>query len=142
MSFDLALVEGDLKIQSGGTIKTVTHTSKIKQDVIKIILTALGSNKYHPWYGCAVSDDIVGQNISDDIVFSDIQSSIIQGLERLRTLQISQMTSQSISLAETIGSIGEVNVYRAIEDPRMLIIDVTVYSRRLDKIEETFTVVP
>jgi phage baseplate assembly protein W len=142
MSFDLALVEGDLKIQSDGSIKTVANTPKLKQDLIKLIQTEIGSNKYHPWYGCTVSDDIIGQHIIDDIIFADLQSSITQGLERLKTLQISQASTQNVTLSEMIGSIGEVNAYRSLEDARMIVIDVTVYSRRFDEIQETFKVSP
>lgn len=139
MSFDFALINNDLKILSNGKVRTVTDTPKLKQDVLKIILTPLGSNRFHRWYGCTVSEDIIGKNIPDNMMIMDIQTSISQSLDRLKKLQLAQLTSQKVTLAELISVIGEIIAYRSPEDRRQIKIDVTVYSRRMTKVEETFT---
>jgi len=140
MSFDLALINGDLKIQPDGSIKTVTDTPKLRQDIIKIILTPLGSNKNHLWYGCSISEDI-GRNFPDNLQLARIQNYISQSLDRLKALQKSQSTNQRVTLAELINSVGEIHTERDETDPRQMNVVVTVFSKRLAKIEELFTII-
>ena len=139
MSFDLALIENDLKLLPNGDIKTVSDTTKLRQDILKIILTSLGSNRFHPWYGCSVGDDIIGKNLPQNLLDLGIQTSVSQSLERLKKLQLQQQTNQHVTLAELINTIGPIFSYRAPEDPRQIKIDVTVFTRRLTEIRELFT---
>ena len=139
MSFDFALINNDLNMLPNGTMRTVVDTQKLRQDVLKLILTQLGSNRFHSWYGCTVSEDIIGKNLPDNMMGLDIQTSISQSLDRLKKLQQQQLTTQKVSLAELINVIGEIIAYRAPEDRRQIKIEVTVYSRRLTKVEEVFT---
>lgn len=139
MSFDFALIDNDLSLLQDGTVRMVKDTQKLRQDVLKVIITTLGSNRFHPWYGCTVSEDIIGKNLPNNMMLMDIQTSIQQSLDKLKKLQFQQLTVQKVSLAELINVIGEIIAYRSPEDPRQVKIDVTVYSRRLTKVEETFT---
>jgi phage baseplate assembly protein W len=139
MSFDFAIIESDLVIQPDGTMRTVEDTTKLRQDILKIITTSLGSNKFHPWYGCTVSDNIIGKNLPENLMMMEIETSITESLENLKKLQIQQSTSQRISLAELINTIGGVVAFRSPDDPRQVKIQVTVFTKRLTKIEETFT---
>ncbi len=141
MSFDFALVNNDLKIQTDGTMKTVKDTEKLRQDIVKIIITQLGSNRFHSWYGCSVSDDIIGKELPVNMMEMDIKSSVTQSLDRLRVLQTQQLTGQKVSMAELIHIIGEVVSYRSLDDPREVKIQATVYSKRLTEISEEFTLV-
>ena len=51
MSFDLSIEKGDIKIGSDGSLSTVSGNNKLRQDIIKILLTDIGDNKFHPKYG-------------------------------------------------------------------------------------------
>lgn len=139
MSFDFALINGDLQKLPTGAMRTVTDTQKLRQDILKVILTALGSNRFHPWYGCTIAEDSIGKNIPDSMLNLDIKASIAQSLDNLKKLQLQQMTTQSVSLAEIINVIGDIVAYRSPADRRQVKIDVTVYSRRLTDVNETFT---
>ena len=139
MSFDLALINNDLSLKSDGSVRTVEDTQKLRQDVLKIILTPLGSNRFHPWYGCTVSEDIIGKNLPEEMMLLDIKTSIQQSLDKLKKLQLQQLTTQKVSFAEIINVIGEAIAYRSPEDLRQVVIEVTVYSKRLTKVEESFT---
>lgn len=141
MSFDFALVEGDLSLTPDGKMRTVTDTPKLRQDVLKIILTPLGSNRNHPWYGCTLTEDIVGKGHPDNMIEADAKLAISQSLGRLQQLQRSQGTSQRVTLAEMINNIGDIYVNRSLQDPRQLNVVVNVLSRRLTKIEEVFTII-
>jgi len=141
MSFDLELINNDIKLQPDGKMRVVTDTPKLRQDIIKIILTPLGSVKSHPWYGCTVSDDLIGRNLPDHMLGSEIKASVTQSLERLKALQVGQATTQKVSLAEMINVIYEVDAERDVNDRRLVNIIVTVLSKRLTKIEELFTLI-
>ncbi|MFA5023429.1 MAG: hypothetical protein WC523_00530 [Patescibacteria group bacterium] len=140
MSFDISLINNDLSVQPNGAVKIVTDTPKLRQDIIKIIITPMGSVKNHPWYGCSISDDI-GRNFSDLLQLSRIQNNISKSLDRLKALQISQSSVQRVSLSELIESVGGIDVERDLSDGRQLNILITVFSKRLTKLEELFTII-
>lgn len=139
MSFDLEIVNSDLKIKSNGTLSTVTDTPKLRQDVIKALTTTLGSNQFHPWYGCSIGSSMIGQNMPDNMIQADLESSVQQTLDKLKSLQQAQQGSQRVTLAEMIASIGDIQAGKNPLDPREILIQVTILSKRLSKIEETFT---
>ena len=138
MSFDFLLQNNDLEIGADGNIKTITNTQKLRQDVIKVILTTLGSNRFHPWYGCSISEDAIGKNIPDNMLFLDIETSIRQSLDRLQKLQQQQQTTQEVSLSEMIHSVGDISIYRNPDDLRQIKIDIVILSRELTQINESF----
>jgi len=141
MSFDLALVDGDISIKSDGSVRTVTDTPKLRQDVLKMILTPLGSNKFHPWYGCSISENLIGRNYPDNLIEVEAQTSIQQSLERLRQLQLAQSTTQQVTLGELITSIGPISINRNPIDLRQINVRVAVTTKRLTKVEEIFQII-
>lgn len=141
MSFDLEILNSDLNIKSDGTVRIVSDTPKLRQDILKIIVTSLGSNKFHPWYGCAISDSLIGSAYPDNLIFSEIRTSIYQSLDRLKTLQSAQASGQVVSLAEMIAEIDTIEVERNLSDPRQINVRVVVWSKRLTKVEELFTLI-
>lgn len=140
MSFDLALVNGDISIKNDGAVRIITDTPKLRQDILKIILTRLGSNRFHPWYGCSISENILGQNFPDNLIDAEVRASVQQSLERLRQLQLAQSTTQQVSLGELITSIGPISVNRNPIDLRQLNVRVAITTKRLTKIEEIFQI--
>lgn len=141
MSFDFELIDSDIKIKADGTVRTVSDTPKLRQDVLKIILTPLGSNKYHKWYGCSVGEDIIGKNLPDNMIVNDITTSISNSLKNLQTLQNTQVTYQKTSMAERIAAIGEVFAERNPADLRQINVIVSVLTKRMTKVEEMSTLI-
>ena len=142
MSFDLLLTpNGDLNVNADGTIQTVSDTPKLRQDIIKIVITPLGSNPNQLWYGCLIGDNVIGNSMSDAQRLNIIQANITQSLQRLQALQKVQSTTQQVTLAETIASIGGVNVERDASDMRQLNIVITVFSKALSQLQELFTII-
>lgn len=142
MSFDLALVNSDLSIRPDGAIRTVDRADKLKQDIIKIVLTPLGSVRFHPWYGCAINDNIIGETLPDNMLFQEIASALQQSLSRLQTLQRSQATGQRVTKSEIIGAIRDILVQRKVEDPRQVNVVVFAVSKDYNSVEEVFTIAP
>lgn len=137
MSFDLALIDSDLSIKADGTMRTVEKTAKLRQDIIKIILTPIGSVRPHPWYGSTVSESTVG-SLPDNFLFSDIESAISESLDRLITLQRAQATQQNVQLSELIATVQEISADRDPRDLRLVNVRVSVVSKVLEPVEEIF----
>lgn len=141
MSFDFQLLNNDLQLTVDGKVKTVSNHDKLKQDILKIILTPLGSQKLHPWYGCDVTERVIGNNLPKGLLVEEIQMTLSEGLERLKTLQKSQATYQKVTPSELILSIEEIRVEENPADKRQIFVTVVVLTRQFTQLSETFSIV-
>jgi len=140
MSFDLQLYKGDLKLTKDGKIDTVTRNSKLRQDIVKILLTQRGSVKYHKSYGSEVGALRVGHYTDPKLMKMDIGASARTAIKTLMALQRSQAKRQILSPAEVICDIKKIKVERDLADPRMYNIFVSVLTKELSEITESITV--
>lgn len=139
MSFDLRIEGNDLKINPDGSIQTVRDNEKLIQDIIKAILTPVGSNNFFPWYGSSISGIMTGQILNNDFVTAEAERSIQNTLSNIMSLQNAQSRVQYVSAGEMIAAIRSVTVLRSNIDPRQFQISVSVLTRKLNVVEETFT---
>ena len=140
MSFDLRILNNDLAINPDGTIQTVENNEKLIQDVLKAILTPLGSNIFFKWYGNNITNRVVGQNLPPQLLDLEIKRGIEDSIFNIMSMQKSQARSQYVSAAETISSINEISVLRNEEDPRQFEIYIAILTKKLNVIETTFSV--
>jgi hypothetical protein len=139
MSFDLKIENNDLAINPDGSIQTVRDNAKLSQDIIKAILTPIGSNKFFTWYGSEVGSRTIGQAFDMTLNKIEIERTIQDTLSNIITLQQAQERYQYVSGGELIAAIKEISVLRDPNDPRQLQITVSVLTRKLTVVEETFT---
>lgn len=139
MSFDLRIVNNDLSINPDGTVQTVRDNEKLVQDIIKALLTPFGSNKFYKWYGNAIAGRIVGEALDDTMLQIEAERSVQDTLSNIISLQKSQAKYQYVSAGETMAAIREISVVRDETDPRQYQITVSVLTRKLTIVEETFT---
>lgn len=140
MSYDLKIINGDLAISNSGSVETVNQNSKIIQDIKKLLLTDIGSNKYHPNYGSPIGSGSIGDFQDEDFMKMNMKNSIEKSIKRLINLQRNQMRYQYVSPAETIMYIKNIMVFRDAADPRMWSIFVSVVAQDLSEIEDTITI--
>lgn len=140
MSFGLKLKNGDLKLTKEGTLETVTKNSKLRQDIVKMLLTKKGSVKYHKEYGSELGIISSDNHISNDIMESKIEQTIYEGISKLIELQKIQIQRQVLSPSEMILSIKGVRVERDIGDPRLYNVFISVITQQLSEISESITV--
>ena len=140
MSFDLALERGDIKINADGSMKTVSGNAKLRQDIIKILLTELGNNKFHPKYGSYIGALQLGHYADAKLISLDLESSARKAIKNLMSLQRSQSGKQSLSPGELIVDILKVSVARDQVDPRLYNIFVSVLTKRLTEVRSNVTV--
>jgi phage baseplate assembly protein W len=140
MSFDLALNMGDLKINNDGTINTVAGNSKLRQDILKILLTEIGDNKFHPKYGSHIGTLQIGSSADNKLIALDLEASARTALENLVSLQRSQSRRQRLSSGEVILEIINVKVARDTVDPRLYNIFVSVLTQELTEVRSSVTI--
>ncbi len=139
MSFDLKIVNNDLQINPDGTLQTVRDNEKLIQDILKIILTGAGSNKIFRWYGSTLGTRIIGNILDSTQLETEVSRSIQQALNNLVSLQKTQSRTQYVSAGEAIAAIRGVTVLRNEIDPRLYEVGISVLTRKLTIVEETFT---
>lgn len=139
MSFDLKITNNDLAINSDGSLQTVRNNDKLVQDILKAILTPLGSNKFFKWYGCLVGQRVIGQVLDASLMETEIQRSIQDTLSNVIALQKAQAQSQYVSPGESIAAVMDIMVLRNDSDPRQYEIYVSVLTKKLTVAETTFT---
>ena len=140
MSFDLALERGDIKIGVSGSVKTVNGNSKLRQDIIKILLTELGDNKYHPKYGSYIGSLQIGHHADSKLMSLDLESSARTAVRNLMSLQRSQARRQNLSPGEIIMDIIDISVSRDDADPRLYNIFISVLTQELTEVRDNITV--
>lgn len=140
MSFDLKIKNGDLVLDSSGSISTVFGNNKIRQDIVKILLTKTGENKFHPSYGSNVGFLKVGEVSDSKITELDLKRSAEDAVRYLIFLQKNQSRSQVLSPSEIILEISNIGTERDSEDPRLYNIYISVLTQKLDIINEIITI--
>jgi hypothetical protein len=140
MSFDLTLERGDIKISADGTIDTVSGNSKLRQDIIKILLTEIGDNRFHPKYGSYIGALQIGHYADGKLVSLDLEGSARKAIRNLMALQRAQGKRQKLTPGEIIIDILKVSVSRDEVDPRLYNIFVSVLTKRMTEVRSNVTV--
>ena len=140
MSFDLKISKGDFVIKNGQLV-TVEENNKLIQDILKICLTAAGSNPLHPWYGSFISKAIIGNPEHASVLSQIAKAQLNTALENLQKLQDLQVKSyQRVSANEQISAISDISIIRNQIDPRFFDVRIKVLTKGLKVISTSFTV--
>lgn len=139
MSFDLKIEDGDIVFNTSGSPKFVFDDNKLKQDVVKILLTPVGSNRLYPWYGSPLSDKVVGKVLDKKVLDLEIQNAIMYAINNLIELQKLQMKDgQYLSPGEVIAQVKDIIFEPNANDARQLNVLIEIATRRGDIINESF----
>jgi len=138
MSYDLKIVGNSLALNPDGSVQTVRDNEKLKQDLLKAILTARGSNRFHQWYGSVISERTVGKVLANEQLEAEVFGAIQETLSTLMALQTAQARVQYVSPGETLAGVSDIRVERDASDPRQWSITIVALTRQLSPVEETF----
>ena len=127
-------------LNNSGLLTTVIGNEKIRQDILKILLTNLESNKFHPRYGSAVGSLQVGDVADQKIAEMNLRNSAEESIRYLISLQKAQSLTQVLSTSEVIIDIVNVAVERDTADPRLYTINISVLTQKLDVVTEAVTI--
>jgi len=141
MSFDFKVVNGDLVIGPNGDLDIVENTDKLIQDILKILLTPVGTNIFFPWYGSLLSSAMIGSPMEDEFIQTAASMQISNSLQTLQTMQRDQLSSfQRVTASEMLAAIKEVAVERSQVDPTYYSISVRVLTKDLKTATAAFEV--
>tara|TARA_B100001029_G_C14989453_1_gene411116 strand:+ start:259 stop:690 length:432 start_codon:yes stop_codon:yes gene_type:complete len=140
MSFDLSIEKGDVKIRPNGSVETVSGNAKLKQDIIKILLTNFGENKFHPKYGSHVGALKIGHHADSRLAAIDVESSARNAVRNLVSLQRAQARRQALTPGEVIVDILDVRASRDNSDPRIYNVFISVLTQELTEVSSTVSV--
>jgi hypothetical protein len=140
MSFDLKIKNGDLVLDSSGSLVSVSGNNKIRQDIVKILLTKPGDNRFHSSYGSNLGLLKVGNVTDESILELELKRSAEDAIKYLIFLQKNQSRGQVLSLSEIILDIANISVERDSADPRLYNIYISVLTQKLDIIDEVITI--
>ena len=140
MSFDLKIKNGDLVLDSSGSLVSVSGKNKIRQDIVKILLTKPGDNRFHSSYGSNLGLLKVGNVTDESILELELKRSAEDAIKYLIFLQKNQSRGQVLSLSEIILDIANISVERDSADPRLYNIYISVLTQKLDIIDEVITI--
>lgn len=140
MSFDLKIKSGDISLESSGEISVVFGNQKIRQDVVKIILTKIGENRFHPQYGSNTGQLQIGTILDQALVEEDLRQSAQSAIRYLMQLQREQSRKQLLSSSEIILDIKNLQIERDEADPRLYNIFISVLTQKLESIDEVITI--
>jgi hypothetical protein len=140
MSFDLKITNGDLSIGSDGDISVVIGNQKIFQEIKKIVLTDVGENKFHPYYGSRAGSLSVGSIVDYDFISSELKRSVSESITNLIRLKDSQSRYQNLNPSEVILTLDSVDVERDGVDPRVWSIYISVTTQSLDDVNTVINI--
>lgn len=142
MSFDFLIRDGDLSIGADGDLTRVENTDKLIQDILKIVITPMGSNQFYPWYGSRLSKSMIG-NVFDHEFISTVASSQLQNaLENLQRLQQEQARQQRVTPFEQLAALRGVRIERNAVDPRFFLVVINALTRALTEANTSLTIKP
>jgi hypothetical protein len=123
----------DINIDNVGKAVYVTGKSKIKQRIIKCLLTTLGTSPYDVRFGSELQN-LVGQSITDEIKIT-LQKTIVQAVTYLIQNQPAEYEdAEAIDCIKGI-TIGTLNGADAIGSETVLLVKVVVISRAGETID-------
>lgn len=111
-----------------GSYLTVDRENKLIQDLKKIIVTILGSDKVATWYGTTF-EKMIGQKMLFDYTKTRISGEIIEALTRLKNAQIKQEEYQEVTDNEFLDFISGIVVTQSEEDASYYSAEVAVVTQ-------------
>ena len=140
MSYDLKIENGDLRISNTGDLAVVKDNEKLLQDALKILLTPLGGNKAHTWYGSNVGDTLIGAVFDKDFSIDAASQQVRSAMDNLQMIQKSQSKTQIVTAAETISVVKDIYLNSNIKDQRLIEARITLLTNALTLVAVKFIV--
>lgn len=129
-------IQLDININEQGRFDVVTGREKVRQMVLKALLTVVGSNVFYPAYG-SLTSNMIGQRF-DLFTQFNLQSSVQDAIDFL----IQQQQLQPIiPQAELILRVSSVDVQQDEQDPRVIRVAIKVLTGLYEEVPVAFGVV-
>jgi phage baseplate assembly protein W len=134
MSFDVAIVNGDLSIDDLGQLALVRDINKVAQDVVRVITTTKGSDPLNTSYGISSLTRAIGAMQATGTLAATLEAEITTSLNNLIAEQDRLALIQTLTTAERIQQIDSVVVTLEPADPRQLNVAISMTLESLEPI--------
>jgi phage baseplate assembly protein W len=133
-------VENDLRVDNTGRLRLITEENLLYQACLKALLTELGSNLQHKWYGSNIMK-LIGTKATAGIA-SVISDEIKRVLEVQISLQEKQSKYQTVSMKERLYKVLNIKVSQHQKDPTTFMCEIHVqnYSGQPVQLNIVYTV--
>ena len=105
-----------------------------------MIVTPVGGNKSHPWYGSDVNKFLIGNLYDLDFAKDSATEQLRSSIENLQALQQQQLKTQYITASESIAAINDIYINTNPADMRALEVKVSILSFALTALEVNFLI--
>lgn len=117
-------VENDLRYDEDGLLKMIENEDHLYQACLKALLTNLGTNLQHKWYGSNIMR-MIGTKANGAVV-STLTAEIRRVLETHADLQENQSKYQKVTMKERLYKVISVNVQQNRKDRTVFLCEVVV----------------
>lgn len=117
-------VENDYRFNLQGEPLMVRDENLLYQAALKIILTRVRSNPFHPAYGSAVTSRVGSKAVG--AITSLLTEDVITALTTMQSIQSTQALAQAVTARERLYAVSSVQVTPSASDPTAFMVDVTV----------------
>lgn len=124
-------LEFDWRYDNRGNTGEVRDDALLLQEMLKIFLTEIGSNPFHPWYGTSLSSRI-GSKITDgQAVQSAVAADIADAFKKWQSVKRAQETTvgQFVSDNEYPFRLLGVSSFQDTVDPTQIFVSVSIQKR-------------
>lgn len=128
--FSFATYDNDFQFTSGKQLRVVEGTNKIIQGILKVLLTQRGTSLEDQSYGAEL-DAGIGSKMQQEN-YADLRDSVYSAIEYYMLLN-----DNSENPDEIITEIEEVKAVRDDEDPRMILVYVSVITQSGKRVSVT-----
>jgi len=139
-------IEQDYRYNINGTLLTVRNEQKLVQDMRKIVLTAIGSNIFHTWYGTSIPALIGAKITNASLIRSKMESDIRVAIRRYSDTQTKQLRAllnvpgASVDPRERFGQLLKLEVQQDVSEPTAYNIQIAFTNRSAELLTVDTTV--
>jgi len=119
----------DLIFTASGKPRRVIDEQKLIQNILKGVVSILGTNVFHTWYGTKIYPLIGSATRDERYIANTIRSEVIAFCKSLKDMQDQQSEYQDVTLRELLQNVNSVEVYRNPQTPTIWYVDITATTR-------------
>ena len=115
----------DISYDSNNELNMIEFSSKLKQDMTKILLTEITTHKVYSGYGCNLQK-LINTNIQSFDVKKEILNSVIYAFTYFNNI------NDSMDVREQIKEIVSIDIRFNVNDPRQIYLRIEVMNKNND----------
>lgn len=129
--------EFDWRYDKKGNTGAVREDALLLQEFLKLFLTDIGSNPFHPWYGTSLQDRIGTKIVSGQATQAAIAADISEAFRRWQSIKRAQedKIGQPVSDNEFPQRLLGVNVVQDDKNPTVVYVSVRIQKRSGDTVD-------